>query len=101
MTLSVLLTGASSGIGAGLARAYAGPGTTLHLTGRDRGRLEAVAEDCRARGAEVFTRPLDVTDRAAMADWVASSDGCRPLDLVIANAGISAGTHGGAFAAAM
>lgn len=95
MTLSVLLTGASSGIGAGLARAYAGPGTTLHLTGRDRGRLEAVAEDCRARGAEVFTRPLDVTDRAAMADWVASSDGCRPLDLVIANAGISAGTHGG------
>lgn len=95
MPISVLLTGASSGLGAGLARLYARPGTTLHLSGRDCARLEAVAETCRATGAEVFTASVDVTDQAAMAAWVADSERRRALDLVIANAGISAGTHGG------
>ncbi len=95
MTTSLLLTGASSGLGAGLARAYARPGATLHLSGRDVARLEAVASSCRSQGAEVFATPLDVTDGDAMADWVAESERRRPLELVIANAGISAGTHGG------
>lgn len=95
MASSVLITGASSGLGSALALACARPGATLHLGGRDAGRLESVAEDCRARGAEVFAEPGCVTDRAAMADWVERSDHRRPLDVVIANAGISAGTHGG------
>ena len=93
--VSLLLTGASSGLGAGLANAYARPGATLHLSGRDPERLEAVAEGCRAKGAEVFASILDVTDRDATAAWVAEADSRRPLDLVIANAGISAGTGGG------
>jgi NADP-dependent 3-hydroxy acid dehydrogenase YdfG len=92
---SVLITGASSGLGAGLARAHAAPGITLHLSGRDLGRLEEVANQCRALGAEVRAAPVDVTDRAATARWVESSEAIRPLDLVIANAGISAGTGGG------
>lgn len=95
MSASVLLTGASSGLGAALARAYARPGAALHLSGRDSPRLEAVAESCRALGAEVFATRVDVTDAAATAAWVAESEARRPLDLVIANAGISAGTHGG------
>lgn len=95
MTESVLLTGASSGLGAALAQAYACPGAALHLSGRNLDRLEAVAQSCRAKGAEVFTTALDVTDRAAMAVWVAEAEVRRPLDLVIANAGISAGTLGG------
>lgn len=86
----VLITGASSGIGAALAMAYAGAGTTLALSGRDRDRLEAVAEACRRAGAEVDTATVSVTDRTAMAAWVAAVDDRRPLDLVIANAGISA-----------
>ena len=93
--VSLLLTGASSGLGAGLANAYARPGATLHLSGRDAERLEAVAERCRAKGAEVFASILDVTDRDATAAWVAEAEVRHPLDLVIANAGISAGTGGG------
>ncbi|KIL99125.1 Oxidoreductase short-chain dehydrogenase/reductase family [Paramagnetospirillum magnetotacticum MS-1] len=91
---SILITGASSGLGAGLARVFAAPGITLHLSGRDLGRLDEVAGQCRARGSEVYTAPVDVTDRAATARWVESSEAIRPLDLIIANAGISAGTGG-------
>ncbi|CUW41558.1 putative short-chain dehydrogenase/reductase SDR family protein [Magnetospirillum sp. XM-1] len=92
---SVLITGASSGLGAGLARIFAAPGTTLHLSGRHGARLDEVAGQCRAKGAEVHARQMDVTDPAACADWVQASDSTSPLDLVIANAGISAGTGGG------
>ncbi len=92
---SVLITGASSGLGAGLARAHAAPGVTLHLSGRDMARLDEVAGRCRARGAEVHTTRLDVTDATATADWITDSEALRPLDLIIANAGISAGTGGG------
>ena len=92
---SVLITGASSGIGAALARAYAAPGRRLALGGRDRARLDATAALCHAAGAHVAAAVLDVTDRAAMAAWIAGEDDRRSLDLVIANAGISAGTGGG------
>lgn len=87
----VLITGASSGIGAGLAQALAAPGITLHLGGRDAARLQAIAVNCRARGAEVMIRPVSVTDAVAMRGWITQA---APLDLVIANAGISAGTAG-------
>ena len=62
------------------------------LTGRHEASLAAVAAQCRERGADVATAALDVTDRAALADWIAAMDKARPLDLVIANAGISGGT---------
>lgn len=88
---SVLITGASSGIGASLAEAYAGNGVRLAISGRDRGRLQAVADACRGLGATVDAALIDVTDRGAMADWIARADAAAPLDLVIANAGISAG----------
>jgi short-subunit dehydrogenase len=89
---SILITGASSGIGAALARAYAAPGVTLALTGRDAIRLASVAETCRAAGATVATAVIDVADQMAMAAFVAQRDGAAPLDLVIANAGLSMGS---------
>jgi NAD(P)-dependent dehydrogenase (short-subunit alcohol dehydrogenase family) len=87
----ILITGGSSGIGAALAHAYAADGVTLFLGGRDRDRLEAVAAECRNRGAAVFVGCLDVTDREAMAGWINDAGAEAPLDLVIANAGISGG----------
>ncbi len=89
---SVLITGASSGIGAALAVACARPGAVLHLCGRNAERLAEVAVSCRARGAEVRARVLDVADRDAMAAWI---EGAGYLDLVVANAGISGGTGNG------
>ncbi|MFC0408373.1 SDR family NAD(P)-dependent oxidoreductase [Roseomonas elaeocarpi] len=89
---NVLITGASRGIGEALALLCAAPGVTLHLSGRDSSRLESVAAQARARGAAVDTRILDVRDRDGMARWI---HGAGPLDLVVANAGIAAGTGGG------
>ena len=84
----VVITGASSGIGAALAKAYAGPGVRLSLLGRDAARLEAVAADCRSAGAEAVFHVGDVTDAAAMTAWLLTCETLRPVDLVIANAGI-------------
>jgi len=86
---SVLITGASSGIGQALALALAAPGVTLHLSGRDASRLEAVAAGCQRRGATVAPCVLDVRDEAAMAGWIGAAG---RLDVVVANAGISGGT---------
>lgn len=89
---SVLITGASSGLGRALALHCAAPQVELHLSGRDATRLEAAAAACRERGATTQVRVLDVRDAAAMAAWIA---GAGRLDLVVANAGISAGTGDG------
>jgi short-subunit dehydrogenase len=92
---SILITGASSGLGAALAEAYAAPGIRLALGGRDRTRLEETAERCRVAGAEVEVAVIDVIERELMASWIEFADTSRPLDLVIANAGISAGSRSG------
>ena len=92
---SILITGATSGIGAALARDYAAPGVRLVLSGRNAERLGAVAADARAAGADVEAEIVDVTDAEATARWVEAADDAVPLDLAIANAGISGGTFGG------
>jgi short-subunit dehydrogenase len=92
---AILITGASSGLGAALARAYAKPGVTLALSGRDAGRLARTVETCRLQGASVHSKIVDVGDAAATARWIAEIDDAHKLDLVIANAGISGGTGSG------
>ena len=87
--MKIVITGASSGLGAALARAYARTGHELFLAGRDAVRLSLVALECQKADATVHTQVVDVTDRAAMASWLAS---IGDVDLLIANAGISAGT---------
>lgn len=90
---SVLITGASSGIGEALARDYAAAGTPyLFLCGRDAGRLEAVAQACREAGAaHVHAAVIDVADAAATKDWIEACHRQAPLELVFANAGVSTG----------
>lgn len=90
----ILITGASSGIGRALALHYARPGVFLALTGRSLPRLKDVAEECEKVGAQAVYSALDITDRAAVKGWVGSVQQAAPLDLVIANAGISGGTGG-------
>ena len=85
----ILITGASSGIGEALAREYASEGVFLALCGRNQKRLNNVASYCRNKGAKVIAKVIDVTDKHGMAEWLKSIDAKRPLDLIIANAGIA------------
>ena len=88
---TIALTGASSGIGAALAAELAGPGVRLALAGREAARLEEVATACRTRGAVVETALVDVRDRAGLHAWLAAVDAGGEVDVLIANAGVSAG----------
>lgn len=90
----VVISGASSGLGAALAEEYAGRGVVLGLLGRDAERLEEVRARCVTLGAQVQAGQVDVTDADAMTQWLQDFDAQYPVDLVIANAGISAGTGG-------
>lgn len=83
----ILVTGASGGLGGALARHYAKPGVSLSLWGRDMARLEAVAVDCRAAGAEAGIRSLDITDVDATLAALAEEDATEPFDLALFAAG--------------
>lgn len=95
----VLITGASSGIGRALALAYARDGASLVLLGRDAERLEAAARACLAAGArEAEAHVADVRDRDSMARIVQSAHDERPLDILVANAGVATGLSPGQIA---
>lgn len=89
---TILITGASSGIGEALALHYAMPGVLLYLTGRNAERLNAVTDICRQQGARAEGFAINVTDRDGMQALLNRLDDQTPIDLVIANAGISGGT---------
>ena len=79
---NILITGASSGIGKQMAIDYAEPGVNLYLSGRNEKRLQETMSLCKAKGAEVFTKIIDVRDREAMKEWVLSCNKENNLDLV-------------------
>jgi len=88
---SILITGAAGGIGAALARAYAARGVHLFLGDVSAEKLENLCQECNELGADARGRVVDVTDKRSMEEWITVSDEVSPLDLVIANAGISHG----------
>jgi len=88
---TVVITGASSGLGKALALCFAREGAILGLLGRSGDRLNAVADDCRRLGAVVSQATIDVRARSEMEAWLRTFDAHTPIDILIANAGIMAG----------
>jgi NADP-dependent 3-hydroxy acid dehydrogenase YdfG len=85
----VLVTGASSGIGAGIARELGAAGAKLMLGARRTDRLEALAEEIRLADGAVRIRRLDVTDRADVAAFAETARGeFGRVDVIINNAGV-------------
>lgn len=91
---SIFITGASSGLGKALAIAYAHTGITLFLCGRDSERLKETVELCMAQKASVHAFIFDVTDKKATEEAFKEALKIHPIDLVIANAGVSCGVIG-------
>ncbi|POF29192.1 SDR family NAD(P)-dependent oxidoreductase [Roseibium marinum] len=87
----IVLTGASGGIGQALAREFACPGTYLALIARDEARLGPVMTEIRALGAEGEAAAIDIRDRKKLHAYLSDLDTRHPVDLVIANAGVTAG----------
>ena len=92
MKKTVLITGATSGIGLGCARKFAKNGDRVILTARNQQRLEEIRDELKAKGTEVLILPFDVRDREAAtkavnslpADW-------QDIDVLVNNAGLALG----------
>lgn len=85
----VLITGATGGIGAALAHAYAAPGRTLILLGRNPGRLAQLQSDCESLGARVEPCVLELSDLDAVRERIGKLAEGHRIDLAIVNAGVT------------
>lgn len=85
---TILITGASSGLGHGLARHWAGGGNRLVVTARREPELEALAAEVRASGSACLVAPADATDAGACVGVLeAARDAFGPIDVAVLNAG--------------
>lgn len=100
MDKTILVTGASGGIGEAIARELAAHGGKVLLGARRGDRIEGIAAEIRQQGGTAEARPLDVTDRTAMAAFAEAALGFwGRIDVLVNNAGVmplsplSAGKH--------
>lgn len=85
--MHIAITGASSGIGASLARELAKAGHSLTLVARREDRLRALAKELAP--AKVHVAPHDLGDVTHAADWIgAAEDALGPIDVLVNNAGV-------------
>lgn len=85
-----LITGASSGLGEGMARRLVQDGEAVALVARRADRLEGLAEELRAKGGKALVVAADVAERAAVHEAVQKTqDALGPITRLIANAGVS------------
>ncbi|HJZ94458.1 MAG TPA: SDR family NAD(P)-dependent oxidoreductase [Gemmataceae bacterium] len=90
---AAVVTGASSGIGAALARRLAAAGCPVGLIARRRDRLAALADEIRAAGGTAAVAMADVGDRSQVREaFAALGEELGPVDLLVANAGVGAPT---------
>jgi short-subunit dehydrogenase len=84
---TIVITGASSGIGRATVRRFAGPGVRIGLVARGRDGLEAAAREVRQAGGEALVLPTDVADAEAVdAAAQAAEEALGPIDIWINNA---------------
>ncbi|AVG76945.1 MULTISPECIES: SDR family oxidoreductase [Pantoea] len=89
MNKVILITGASSGIGEGIARELGATGAKVLLGARRLARIEAIAAEICSAGGIAQAHLLDVTDRVSMAAFVqAALDNWGRVDVLINNAGV-------------
>ena len=93
MNKTILITGASSGIGEGCARKFASEGARLILNARSVGKLESLAKELNEKyGTSCHVLAFDVCDRQAAAAALASlPDEWKPIDVLVNNAGLAIG----------
>jgi len=92
MTKTVLITGATSGIGEACAMKFANGGYRVIVTGRSAEKLDELKSKLTKTGAEVLTLLFDVRDRNAATEAVNSlKDGWENIDVLINNAGLALG----------
>jgi NAD(P)-dependent dehydrogenase (short-subunit alcohol dehydrogenase family) len=83
-----IVTGGGSGIGKGIARAFAEEGCAVVIAGRTVSRLNAAAEELRETGSEIVAIPTDVTDEAqVVALFKQTMDRFGRLDLLVNSSG--------------
>ena len=95
MKKTIIITGASSGLGAALAMRYSIEGNNLFLFARSEERLNNTALICKNNGANVTTIIADVTDASTMQNHLDKIAKQHSVDIIIACAGVSAGTLDG------
>ena len=86
---SILITGATRGLGQNLARHFAARGYRLALTGRKQDELDRLAAELAAKAADIVLQTLDVTDYSAIAPAIEHcAQRLGGLDIIVVNAGV-------------
>lgn len=89
---TIVITGATSGIGEALALKYSQNETLLALCGRNKEKLDSIKSKCLENKAKVVTEQLDITNKTSVSKWINKIEQNNPIDIVIASAGVSLGT---------